>query len=93
MFIITKSPDLALRDNDEEVVEGGGKNLSKSKKSKNAKSGIQTYLRATKKPTFLTLALERPLTNWGKRLPKLQSSNTLIRNIISRLRLTLQAMS
>ena len=41
-----------------EVVRGGGKannkNLSKSKKSKNANSGIQTRIRATGEPTFLT---------------------------------------
>ena len=36
----TESSDLAQKDNDIEVVEGGGRNLSNSKKSKNAKSGI-----------------------------------------------------
>ena len=45
----------AQRDNDNEVVRGGDdKNLSKSKKSKNAKSGIQICIGATVEPTFLT---------------------------------------
>ena len=43
---------------DDEVVGGGGKaddqNLSKSKKSKNVKSVVQTCLGATGEPTFLT---------------------------------------
>ena len=44
--------DSAQRDNDDEVVGGGGdKNLSKSKKSK---SGIQTHIGATGELTFLT---------------------------------------
>ena len=47
-----------LGDNDNEVVGSGGKaedqNLSKSKKSKNVKSGVQTGLGAMVKPTFLT---------------------------------------
>ena len=57
---MTGSSDLALRlgaDNNE-VVGGSGKaddkNLSKSKKSKNAKSGKQTRIRAMEEPTFLT---------------------------------------
>ena len=51
----TGSSDLAQRNDDDEVVgSGGDKNLSKSKKSKNAKSGIQTRIRATEEPTFLT---------------------------------------
>ena len=46
---------MALRDDDNEVVGGGGdRNLSKSKKLKNTKSGIQTYIRAMGEPTFLT---------------------------------------
>ena len=54
-----RSSDLALRQlGANNVIEGGGKadnrNLSKSKKSKNVKSGIQTHIRATGKPTFLT---------------------------------------
>ena len=53
--------DLAPRlgANNDKVVGAGGKandrNLSKSKKSKNAKSGKQTRIGATRKPTFLTL--------------------------------------
>ena len=47
-----------LEANDDEVVGGGDKaddrNLSKSKKSKNVKSGKQTRIRATGEPTFLT---------------------------------------
>ena len=56
MLKTTRSSDLAQEDNDNEVVEGGGKdkNLSKFKKSKNAKSGIQTRIRATGEPIFLT---------------------------------------
>ena len=51
----TGSSDLAQKDNDNEVVGGGGndRNLSKSKKSKNAKSRIQTRIGATGEPTFL----------------------------------------
>ena len=61
MLKTTGSSDLASRlgADDDEVVGGGGKadnkNLSKSKKSKNVKSGVQTCLGATGKPTFLTL--------------------------------------
>ena len=54
MLKTTGSSDSALRDDDDEVVEGGDRNLSKSKKSKNAKSGVQTCLGATEEPTFLT---------------------------------------
>ena len=47
--------NLAQRNNDNEVIEGGGdRNLSKSKKLKNTKSGIQTRIGATGEPTFLT---------------------------------------
>ena len=46
-----------LGTDDDEVVRGGGKaddrNLSKFKKSKNAKSGIQMRLSTTGEPTFL----------------------------------------
>ena len=54
----TESSDLATRKMGANEVVGGGdkvddKNLSKSKKSKNAKFGIQTYIGATGKPTFL----------------------------------------
>ena len=44
-------------DDDKNVGSDGkadDKNLSKSKKSKNAKSGIQRRLNTTGKPTFLT---------------------------------------
>ena len=55
MLKTTGSSDSTHRDNDNEVVGGGDdKNLSKSKKSKNAKSGIQTHIGATGEPTFLT---------------------------------------
>ena len=53
----TKLSDIALRDNDNEVVRGSGdKNLSKSKKLKNRKSEIQTHIGATGEPTFLTFS-------------------------------------
>ena len=54
---MTRSSDSAQRDNNNEVVGGVGndRNLSKSKKSKNAKSGIQIRIRATRKPIFLIL--------------------------------------
>ena len=59
MLKTTGSSDLAPRElGADEVVGGGGKaddrNLSKSKKSKNAKSRIQTRVGATGEPTFLT---------------------------------------
>lgn len=50
----------ASKADDNEIVEIDGradkmfKNLSKCKKSKNKKFKIQTCIRATKKPTFLT---------------------------------------
>ena len=51
----TWSSNLAQRDDDDEVVRGGSdKNLSKSKKSKNTKFGIQTHIGATREPIFLT---------------------------------------
>ena len=55
MLKTTGSSDSAQKDDDDEVVGGGGdRNLSKSKKSKNTKSGIQTRIGATGEPTFLT---------------------------------------
>ena len=59
MLKTTKSSNLASRElRADEVVGGDGKaddrNLSKSKKSKNVKSGIQTRIGATGKLTFLT---------------------------------------
>ena len=60
MLKTTRSSDSAQRElgaDDNEVVGGGGKvdnrNLSKSKKLKNIKSGIQTHVKAMGKPTFL----------------------------------------
>ena len=55
MLKTTGSWELAQTDDDDKIVEGGGgdRNPSKSKKSKNAKSGIQTRIRATGEPTFL----------------------------------------
>ena len=55
----TRSSDLALKElGANNIVRGGGKaddrNLSKSKKFKNAKSGIQTYIGAMGEPTSLT---------------------------------------
>ena len=55
MFKTTGSSDLPQRDDDDKVVGGGGdKNLAKSKKSKNAKFGIQMHIGATGEPIFLT---------------------------------------
>ena len=60
MLKTTRSLDLAARlgTNDDKVVGGGSKaddqNLSKSKKSKIVKSGVQTRLGAMGEPTFLT---------------------------------------
>ena len=45
---------MAQKDNDDEVVGDGDRNLSKSIKSKNIKSGIQMRIEATEEPTFLT---------------------------------------
>ena len=52
MLKTTGLSNLPWRDNDNEVV--WDRNLSKSKKSKNAKSGIQTRIRAMGESTFLT---------------------------------------
>ena len=51
-----RSSDLPQRDNNDEVVEAGNndKNLTKSKRSKNVNSGIQTCIKATGKSIFLT---------------------------------------
>ena len=47
--------DLPQKVDDDEVVGSvNDKNLSMSKKSKNAKSRIQTHIGATREPTFLT---------------------------------------
>ena len=59
MLKTTGSSNLALRElGADEVIGGNGKaddrNLSKSKKSKNAKFEKQTRIRATEKPIFLT---------------------------------------
>ena len=54
MLKTTGSSDSPQRDNNNKVVGGGGdKNLSKSKKLKNAKSRVQTRLGATGELTFL----------------------------------------
>ena len=55
MLKTTGSSNLIQKDNDEVVGGGGDRNPSKSKKPKNAKSGIQTHLGAIGEPTFLTL--------------------------------------
>ena len=55
MLKTTGSLDSPQRINDDEVVmDGSDWNLSKSKKLKNAKSGIQTCLGAIEESTFLT---------------------------------------
>ena len=49
------SSDSSQREDDDEVVGvGGDKILSNSKRSKNAKSGVQTHLGAMREPIFLT---------------------------------------
>ena len=54
MLKTTGSSDSAQKDDDDKVVgDGGERNLSKSKKSKNTKSRIQTRIGATGEPTFL----------------------------------------
>ena len=55
MLKTTGSLDSAQRDNDNEVVRGDSndRNPSKSKKSKNAKFEIQTYLGVMGEPIFL----------------------------------------
>ena len=57
MLKTTEPLDLApreLRADDDKVVEGGGNDRHLSKRSKNAKSGIQTRIRATGETIFLT---------------------------------------
>ena len=54
MLNTTGSSDSTQRDDDEVIGGGGDRNLSKSKKPKNAKSGIQTRLGTMGEPTFLT---------------------------------------
>ena len=72
MLKMTGSLDLAPRlgVNDDEVVGGGGKaddrNLSKSKKSKNAKSGKQTRIGATGESTFLTPGTRKAFNQLGQ---------------------------
>ena len=77
------SSDLAPKElKADEVIRDCGKaddrNLSKSKKLKNAKFGIQTQIGAMEELTFRTFGNKKPLTNWDKCLPKPQSSITLI---------------
>ena len=52
MLKTIRSSDSAQRDDDDKVIEGG-KNLLKSKKLKNVKSGIQMRIGAMGEPTFL----------------------------------------
>ena len=55
MLKTTGSSDSPPGDNDNELIgSGGDKNFSKSNKSKNAKFGIQTHIRAMEESTFLT---------------------------------------
>ena len=55
MLKMTRLLDLSQRNDNDEVVGGGGdRNLSKSKKSRNAKSRIQTHIGAMGESTFLT---------------------------------------
>ena len=55
MLKMIRSSDSPPKDDDNKIVGGGGdRKLSKSKKSKNAKSAIQMSIRATEEPTFLT---------------------------------------
>ena len=67
---MTGSSNLAPRlgADDDEVVRGGGKannkNLSKSKKSKNAKFAIQTRLSVIRESTFLTLDAREAFNQW-----------------------------
>ena len=57
MLKTTRLSNSVQKDNNDEVVGGGGdRNLSKSKKSKNTKSGIQMRIGAMGEPTFLTLS-------------------------------------
>ena len=73
MLKTIRSSDLILRERkavDNEVVGSGGevdnKNLPKSKKSKNAKSGIMSCINtgAMGKLIFFIQALKRFLSNW-----------------------------
>ena len=50
---LSDSAPKELQANENEVVGGGGDDRNLSRKSKNAKSGIQTRIGATRKPTFL----------------------------------------
>ena len=55
MLKTIKLLDLPPGDNNNEVIGGGrDRNPSKSKRSKNAKSGIQTYIKTTGEPMFPT---------------------------------------
>ena len=56
MLKTTRSLDSTQKNHNNKVVGGGGndKNLSKSKKLKNAKFRIQTCIGVTGEPTFLT---------------------------------------
>ena len=51
--------DSAQRDDNDEVVEGSDRNLSKSKKSENVKSEVQTRLGAMEELIFLTFNVKK----------------------------------
>ena len=76
MLKITGSSDsaLSLGGNNDKVVGVGGKagdrNLSKSKKSKNAKSGKQICIGAMGKPIFLTPGAREPFNQLRKAFTK-----------------------
>ena len=61
MLKLSRSSDLALRDDNNEFVRGGGdiRNLSKFKKSKNAKSRIQMCIKTMRKLKFLTPSIKK----------------------------------
>ena len=60
MLKTTGLSNFAQRDDNDEVVEGNGdRNMSKSKKSKNAKPEIQTFIRATGESIFLILSTKK----------------------------------
>ena len=95
MLKTTKSLNLASKElGTNEVVGGDGKadNKNPTKKSKNAKFRSQMHIEATGEPTFLTSSVKKAFNQLRQTFAKLRSYNTLIRNVISRLRPTLPAM-
>ena len=90
---MTGSSDSAQRDDNDEVVGGGGeRNLLKSKKSKNTKSGIQTHIRTMEEPTFLTPGAREFFNQLRQAFTKGPILQHFDPNVISGLRLTVQAM-